>query len=179
MEKRIANIIIQNPGGTASKASSSYKVALPSTWVNQLGVNADNRQLLLSFDGTTITISKVISFEKFIETKRQAGHKLLLLSYYDGDTLCSQIAADDTDQTLCTKDFVSDFLKTAFGNNQLPTWEDYLHFLEDRCIPHARAGLREYLETLDLEEYDPLEIIKKTSGRMAEDDQWIRLEGVK
>lgn len=179
MEKRIANIIIQNPGGTASKASNSYKVALPSTWVNQLGVNADSRQLLLSFDGTTITISKVISFEEFLESKQQAGHNLLLLSYYDGDTLCSQITADYTDQTLCIKDFVSDFLKTAFGNNQLPTWEDYLNFLEDRCIPRTRAGLREYLETLGLDEYDPLEIIKKTSGRMAEDHQWIQLEVVK
>lgn len=179
MEKRIANIITQNPGGTASKASSSYKVALPSIWVNQLGVNADNRQLLLSFDGTAITISKIISFEEFMESKRQSGHNLLLLSYYDGDTLCSQIAADDTDQTLCVKDLVTDFLKTAFGNNQLPTWEDYLSFLEDRCIPRTRAGLREYLEALGLDEYDPLEIIKKTSGRMAEDDQWIRLEVVK
>lgn len=178
MEKRIANIIIQNPEGTASKASCSYKVALPSTWVNQLGVDPDNRQLLLSFDGTSITISKVLNFDQFLENKLQEHHDLLLLSYYDSDILCSQIAADYTDQTLCIKDFVSDFLKTAFGNNQLPTWEDYLHFLEDRCIPRTRAGLREYLETLDLDEYDPLEIIKKTSGRMAEDHQWIQLEVV-
>lgn len=179
MEKRTANIIIQNPGGTASKAASSYKVALPSTWVNQLGVDNDHRQLLLSFNGTSITISKLLSFDQFLENKQRENHHLLLLSYYDRDILCSQIAADYTDQTLCVKDFVADFLRTAFGNNRIPTWEDYLHFLEDRCIPHARAGLREYLETLDLEEYDPLEIIKKTSGRMAEDHQWIQLEVVK
>lgn len=179
MEQRIGNIMIHHPGGTASKYSSTYTVTIPSSWVNQLGVNADNRQLLLSFDGTTITISKVIGFKEFVEAKRQAGHNLLLLSYYDGDTLCSQIAADDTNQTLCVKDFVTDCLKTAFGNNQLPTWEDYLNFLEDRCIPRTRAGLREYLEALGLDEYDPLKIIQKTSGRMAEDDQWIHLEVVK
>jgi len=38
-------------------------------------------------------------------------------------------------------------------------------FLEERCIPRSRAGLREYLETLVLEEYDPVEIIKKPSAK--------------
>ena len=32
------------------------------------------------------------------------------------------------------------------------------------------------LETIGVEEYDPVEIIKKTEGRMAEDEQWIRIE---
>ena len=40
---------------------------------------------------------------------------------------------------------------------------------------HERAGIREYLEALGLVEYDPLEIIKRTQGRMAEDDQWIEV----
>lgn len=70
----------------------------------------------------------------------------------------------------------SDLLHTAFGCNKAPSWEDYQAFLEDRCIPRARAGLRDYLATIGLEEYDPLEIIKKTSGRMAEDHQWIAWE---
>ena len=58
----------------------------------------------------------------------------------------------------------------------VPTWDDFQNFLEERCIPRARAGLREYLEALGLDEYDPLEIIKKTSGRMAEDQQWIEIK---
>ena len=32
------------------------------------------------------------------------------------------------------------------------------------------------LEALGLEEYDPLAIIGKTQGRMAEDDQWMEVE---
>lgn len=42
--------------------------------------------------------------------------------------------------------------------------------------PESRAGLREYLEAIGLEEYDPLEIIRKTAGRMAEDQQWLEVE---
>ena len=35
--------------------------------------------------------------------------------------------------------------------------------------------MREYLEALGMDEYNPLEIIKRTQGRMAEDDQWIEV----
>ena len=176
MEKRLGNIIIQTPGGTAAKGSSTYKVSLPSSWIKELGIAEENRQVELSFDGNTISISKRLTFPEFISRKSKAGHALLQFFYYDGDILCSLVAADFTDQTLCTENYVSDVIKTAFGNNEVPTWNDFQNFLEERCIPRARAGLREYLEALGLDEYDPLEIIKKTSGRMAEDNQWIKIK---
>lgn len=176
MEKRLGNIMIQTPGGTAAKGSKTYKVSLPSAWIKELGITAKDRQVELSFDGKTITISKRLTLAEFVSQKRKAGHSLLQFFYYDGDILCSLVAADFTDQTLCTENYVSDVIKTAFGNNELPTWADFQNFLEERCIPRARAGLREYIEALGLDEYDPLEIIKKTSGRMAEDNQWIKIK---
>ena len=176
MDKRIGNIIIQTPGGTAAKGSKTYKVSLPSSWIKELGIDAEDRQVELSFDGKTITISKRLTLSEFISQKSTAGHRLLQFFYYYGDILCSLIAADYTDQTLCAENDVSDVIKTAFGNNEVPTWDDFQNFLEERCIPRARAGLREYLEAIGLDEYDPLEIIKKTSGRMAEDNQWIEIK---
>lgn len=176
MEKRLGNIIIQTPGGTAAKGSNTYKVSLPSSWIKELGIAAEDRQVELSFDGKTITISKRLTPSVFISQKSKAGHRLLQFFYYDGDILCSLIVADFTDQTLCAENYVSDVIKTAFGNNEVPTWDDFQNFLEERCIPRARAGLREYLESLGLDEYDPLEVIKKTSGRMAEDNQWIKIK---
>ena len=178
MEKRLGNIIIHSPGGTAAKSSSTYKLSLPSAWMNAMGITEESRQAVLSFDGTAITITKKCGIEEFIRHNREKGHRILLLRYYDGGTLCSTIAADVTAQNLCVEDSTTDPLHTAFGNNKAPSWEDYQAFLEGRCIPRARAGLRDYLETIGLEEYDPLEIIKKTSGRMAEDHQWIALEEV-
>ena len=178
MEKRIGNIIIQTPGGTAGKSSSTYKVSLPSSWIREMGITEDNRQIELSFDGTAITISRRCSLQDFIRASKEKGNELLLLSYYDGNTLCTEIAADYTEHRLCVEDHVNDFLCTAFGNNQTPTWEDFQVFLEERCIPRARAGLREYLDTIGVDSYDPLQIIRKTAGRMAEDQRWLKVEEV-
>lgn len=176
MKKRIGNVIIQAPGGTASKNSCTYKVSLPSAWIKEMGITDSDRQIELTFDGTAITISKKLSLDEFICSGRNEEHKIYLFSYYDDQTLCSKIAADYTDQTLCFENYTSNFLRTAFGNNSAPTWEDFQIFLEERCIPRSRAGLREYLETIGVERYEPLDIIYKTKGRMAEDDQWIHLE---
>lgn len=179
MEKRIGNVIIQTPGGTASKNSSTYKVSLPSAWIKEMGITDSDRQVELTFDGTAITISKKRSLDEFISAGRRAGHKIYLLSYYDGQTLCSKIVADYTDQTICFENYTNHFLLTAFGNNPAPTWEEFQTFLEERCIPKSRAGLREYLDTIGVDQYDPLELIQKTEGRMAEDNQWLRVEVVK
>jgi len=51
--------------------------------------------------------------------------------------------------------------------------------LQERCLPKERAGLPEYLETIGVGEYDPVEIINKTAGRMAEDNQWLEMVKLK
>ena len=51
-----------------------------------------------------------------------------------------------------------------------PTWEEFQAFLESHCVPRARDGLRHYLRELELDQYEPLAIIRKTQGRMAEDN---------
>ena len=66
MEKRLGNIIIQSPGGTAAKSSSTYKLSLPSTWMNAMGITEETRQVVLSFDGTAITITPKCGIEEFI-----------------------------------------------------------------------------------------------------------------
>ena len=47
--------------------------------------------------------------------------------------------------------------------------------MESRCIPRQRDGLQYYLSQLGLNRYNPLEIIRKTAGRMAEDGFWIKI----
>lgn len=143
-----------------------------------MGISPDSRQVELSFDGTTITIARKQSLQEFLEANRHTGHKLYLLCCYSGGTLCAKIAADETAQKVCLENPVTDYLKLPFGNNQFPSWEDYLHFLEDRCIPRSRVGLREYLEAIGVDSYAPLEIIQKTQGRMAEDDLWLTVEEI-
>jgi len=176
MEIRKCNLIVGAAGGTAGKGSKTYKVSLPSAWIRELHLDADATQLELHFDGEQIVIKKAQSLHEFASQRKGLGHEVWLLRYYDSDRLCTTICADFTDKALRVENHTTALVKTAFGKTAFPTWDDLMDFLEERCIPRARAGLREYLDELGLDEYDPFEIIKKTSGRMAEDNQWLELE---
>lgn len=176
MEKRIAKVNISAAGGTAALGARTCKVTLPTSWLEKLGVREERREMELSFDGKQITIARRLSGEEFATQKLTLGHNVRALRFFDRSKLCTTIYADFTDETLAAENHIVDPVKTAFGNCALPTWADFQSFLEERCVPRQRAGLREYLEAIDLSEYDPLSIIQKTGGRMAEDEQWIEME---
>ena len=179
METRLGRITASKAGGTAGSGSKTYKLSLPSSWVAAMGLAGDGGQVLLSFDGEAITISPQQSMEQYKNARLAQGHELLQIRFYNGDDLCTLICADRTVKDLRAENYTDNLVKTAFGENPLPTWADLEAFLEERCIPRKRAGLREYLEALGLDEYDPLAIIQKTHGRMAEDDQWMEVDEIK
>lgn len=179
METRLGKITAGKAGGTASSGSKTYKLSLPSAWVAAMGLAGDGGRVVLSFDGETITLRPEQSMEQYKVARLAQGHELMEIHYYNGDTLCTLIYADKTAQDICAENYTDILVKTAFGKNLLPTWADLESFLEERCIPRQRAGLREYLEALGLDEYDPLAIIQKTKGRMAEDDQWMEVREIR
>lgn len=57
-----------------------------------------------------------------------------------------------------------------------PGFEDYEEFLKTRCFPETRDKIKLELKRLGIPFYDPILIIEKTEGRMAEDKFWIRIE---
>ena len=179
METRLGKITASKAGGTAASGSKTYKLSLPSTWVAAMGLTGGGGRVVLSFDGGAITIRPEQSMEQYKAARLAQGHELMEFRYYNGDTLCTLIYADKTAQDLCAENHTDNLVKTAFGKNSLPTWADLEAFLEERCIPRQRAGLREYLEALGLDEYDPLAMIKKTKGRMAEDNQWMEVRQIR
>lgn len=175
METRLGKITASRAGGTAGSGSKTYKLSLPSAWVAAMGLAGEGGRVVLSFDGEEITLCPVQSVEQYRQTRLAQGHRLLEIRYYNGDTLCTWICADKTAGDLQAENYTDNLVKTAFGRNPSPSWADLEAFLEERCIPRQRAGLREYLEALGLEEYDPLAIVQKTKGRMAEDEQWMEV----
>ena len=54
METRSAKLIVNKSGGTASEKSKTYRVTIPNSWVEQLGISEDNREIELSFNGSEI-----------------------------------------------------------------------------------------------------------------------------
>ncbi len=67
-------------------------------------------------------------------------------------------------------------MRRAFDKIESPTYEQYEAFLESRCFPRSRDKMKIMLEELDLPFYDPLMIIEKTQGRMADDDFRLKAE---
>lgn len=178
MEHRTGKVIVSSAGGTAASGSKTYKVSIPSLWIKEMGIDENKRNIELMFDGNGIYITTEKTLEEFVSQKKTMGHQLKKFSFFDDNELCSIICADFTDETLKVQNYTDDVVKTAFGNNKLPTWEDFMNFLEERCIPKERSGIREYLEAIGVAEYNPLEIIRKTKGKMAEDKQWIDIEEI-
>ena len=172
METRNAKLIVNKSGGTASEKSKTYRVTIPNSWVEQLGISEDNREIELSFNGSEITVRRKQTMQEYKDTHNR--NKLLQLQFFHGDSLCTTILADETAEKVLIENHTSDPLYTAFGVNENPDWQDYQIFLEERCIPKSRAGLKEYLNAIGVDEYNPVEIIRKTKGRMAEDQS--RLE---
>lgn len=176
MEIRAGKVIFSSSGGTAEKNSVSCKISLPTAWIKALGFDKDDREAELHFDGHTISICKKQTADSYIALHKQSGHTLKKFSFYDNNELCTVIYADHTDKTVFAENFTDDLVKTAFGKKQFPTWDDFCAFIEERCVPAGRSGLREYLECIGLDEYEPFKIIMKTKGKMAEDSQWIDVE---
>lgn len=176
MEKRNVNLIIGKSGGTAAGNAKTYKISLPTNWVRRLGLT--DTSVEMCFDGEKITLTPKLSSKMFVEKKTEQGHELFRIDFYDKAVLCTTIYADFTEKSISVENFTSNVIKTAFGNCTSPDWEDFESFLEERCVPRNRSGIREYLEALGLIEYDPWEIVKKTQGRMAEDHQWLKIEKI-
>lgn len=61
IETRKAKASMGSPGGNASKASSYYRVNIPPLWAKQIGITAEDRDILLRFNGEKILIEKAQS----------------------------------------------------------------------------------------------------------------------
>ena len=101
------------------------------------------------------------------------------MDYMCEDELCTVILVDFKEQRITAYNETDNVIHRAFGIIVKPTWEDFEEFLEERCFPRTRDHMRVILKDMGLDFYDPLSIIEKTKGRMAEDLQWIKITYLK
>ena len=177
METRELKISSCAAGGTATAGAKTYRVTLPSNWVKKMGLDKEDSKAELFFDGSSITILPKTSedIQLFQSQAVRAGHFVVKYEYFDKDCLCSTIICDFTDKMLRAENHTDQILKTAFGSMDKPTWNDFVDFLEERCVPKSRENISIILQEMGLQEYDPIRIVEKTQGRMAEDAQWLRI----
>ena len=87
---------------------------------------------------------------------------------------CTVVDVDFLNERIKIENRTDDLLHRAFGIIEEPTWEDFEYFLQERCFPETRGNVKTILKDLQLADYDTLQIVEKTQGRMAEDDLWLK-----
>lgn len=112
---------------------------------------------------------------KYLNPPPEKGYTMRL-GYMYRQKLCTVIDVDFGRQQIKIQNRTKDVLLRAFGVNEQPTWKDFETFLAERCFPRSRGLLKEELNRLGLDSYDPLQIVEKTKGRTAEDDMWLRVQ---
>ena len=128
--------------------------------------------------GPIVTLAKLLGEYPEIAVKFLIPEQKmpLRLWYMRNADVCTIIDADEHHRKVEIYNYTTEKMNRAFGVREHPTYEDYEEFLESRCFPRTRDKMKLELKSLDLPFYDPLMIIEKTEGRMAEDNFWIKIE---
>ena len=112
---------------------------------------------------------------KYLHTPLAAPYTMRI-TYMYRQKPCTTIDVDFLEEKIQICNLTSDPLHRAFGSNEHPTWADFQQFLQDRCIPASRGMLKEALNDIGVDTYDPLRIAEKTKGRTADDDLWLKFQ---
>jgi putative transcriptional regulator len=92
------------------------------------------------------------------------------------EEVCTLIDVDEKNRKVEIYNYTNDLIFRAFGKNEDPSYDEYQGFIESRCFPKNRDNLKVYLRELDIPFYEPLMIIERTLGKMADDNFWIKIE---
>lgn len=128
--------------------------------------------------GPVVTLMKMLNMDLSLAKKLEIPKKELpmRLWYYYKNEICTMIDVDERKQIVQVTNYTNDDMLKAFGKVTEITYEMYEEFLESRCFPRGRDKMKLQLRELDIPFYDPMMIIEKTQGRMAEDEFWIEIE---
>lgn len=58
MERRELKVMFNKSGGTASKNSYSPKISIPKSWLDDMGVTLDEREIIVTYENGQIIIKK-------------------------------------------------------------------------------------------------------------------------
>lgn len=100
----------------------------------------------------------------------------LRMIYMFRNQVCTVIDIDDRNRKIKIYNYRKDYIYRAFGKEEHPTYEQYEDFLESRCFSRNLDKMKLMLKELSIPFYDPMLIVQRTEGRMAEDEFWLKIE---
>lgn len=111
---------------------------------------------------------------KCLNRKPDPGYTMRM-TYMYGQTPCTDIDVNFMDRKIAVQNYTDDPLHRAFGLTAAPTWADFEDFLQYRSFPATRGNVKSLLRDLNITDYDPLQIIEKTHGKIADDNMWVKV----
>lgn len=117
------------------------------------------------------------SISKILREYRRKKSIVREIDFMHDDKMCTRIFIYFIEERIEIENYTVNNIDRAFGCIEHPTWEQFMCFIEGRCFPRTRDGMKYILRDLDIQSFDPWQIIQKTEGRMAEDRHWIRFAG--
>ncbi len=174
----IARIIDKhNKGHSVSELAREYGVSRQtmSFYINDVAIDIDREnensiQTVIRSISYWRKLNKIFGMNKDILTDYN-----LRLDYMCNETVNTHILVNYKAESIIIKNNYEHPLKCAFGVKKNPSWEDYLHFLEERCVPKSRDHMSVVLDDYGLDFFDPMSIVEKTGGRMSGDSYHIRI----
>lgn len=112
---------------------------------------------------------------RYLRTVPPKGYTLRMTYMYKNHP-CTLIDVDVLRERIRIENRTTDVLHRAFGVIEHPSWEEFEVFLGERCFPATRGNAKDLLEQLGLSSYDPMQIVEKTKGKMADDQMWIQVK---
>ncbi len=113
--------------------------------------------------------------DKYVNRPPEKNYTLRM-TYMHGQNPCTIIDVDFLNERITIKNRTDDILYRAFGVVENPTWQQFQEFLEDRCFPKTRGNMKAVLKELNIDSYDPLQIVERTKGRTADDNLWLKFK---
>ena len=178
METRTTKGLIQKAGGTAGSESVKNRVGIPAAWAKDMALTKEAPEVEMIYRDGEVVLRKKKSVIDFCQQAAQMGRQIKRYQYYNGEEPCTTIYADFISREIMIENHTDELIHRAFGRKDAPSWDDFLAFLEERCVPKTRCGLQYILEAAGLDEYDPVRLVEVSGGRMAEDHQWLAVSEV-
>lgn len=124
------------------------------------------KEIAQYFNVSRQTVSKYLN-------KPLDGTYVMRIDFIYKQKICTEIYVDYQNQHIEIVNRTNDIMKRAFGVVENPTWADFEDFLEDRCLPKSRAMQKTVLKRIGVDSFDPIQILEKTKGKTAEDNQYL------
>lgn len=98
-----------------------------------------------------------------------------VFNWYCKGELTAKIVADYETHSVEVTNFKNDSYYLPFAPEITPTWDQWQFVLKEHCPSEHNAFINDILESLGLDHFDALDIIKKTKGAIANDPCTVEL----